>query len=175
MLTSFEFQFSDHNKTRHWRRLSDEDKKKLDRLLKSHVRQARLYFKERYEALAPEGETGALKDALDVSPITPTKAGVGYEFTGGVPPINTGGSFDEALYPLYVEHGTKGPIFSPHGNVLTLRDKNSGRTVLFKNKVAGQGAQKYFARTVQATKGTFSDAIAMQRLKKQIAEIYSGY
>lgn len=151
-MLQFEFNFLNTEDTRALR-IGEEAEKKVDARIQRYFRQASLFAREVYEREAPPTgtgtfgrTTGALKDALERSRVTKGADG-NWGFTVGVPPIDTGGSPAESFYPLYVEKGTKGPIFAQTSNVLALRDKSKGRRIFaFKESVRGQRANNYFGR-----------------------------
>jgi hypothetical protein len=139
----------------------------IDRIIKRHVQETKLFTRKTYNRLVPRGDTGRLSNALNTTKVK--KVGNVYSYTASLEPIREGSiSQAESLYPKYVEEGTTGKIFSPRGNVMTLRNKDTGLTFGYAKSVRGQQGQKFFERTGTVTKFNFSDAIARRVLAMKI-------
>jgi hypothetical protein len=152
--------------------LSKNKQRKINREIKKYLFKAKLEAPAAWRfAMPPVGDTGKLKESLDVGRVK-GNADIGFELNIGIDEIQTTGKPAEWKYPLYVEHGTREKITSNKPNGwLGLRNKRNNFVFTKKRSVSGQAGQYYFERFKNLMKTRAIGGIYTYNLTRKIAKI----
>jgi hypothetical protein len=149
------------------RLISKEKKKLIDKEIRDFLRKQGAKGHVTFAQVVPKGNTGKLaEEGLEVS--TVKRGPFGFKIDFSVEPVITDGDIAEWYYPFYVHEGTASPI-KPQGNVLGLRDKNTGFVFSWREQVAGQKAQPYMTDFTRVMNKSFG--LSQYYLGKKIEQI----
>jgi len=158
-------------------KINKKKKTEINREIKKFLLNQKLKANTIYQSpqaihAVPHGDTGKLRDALNVGRVK-GNATTGYSLNMGVDKIKTSGKPAEWKYPLYVEEGTREKITSKRRNgFLRLRNKKKNFVFAKRRSVPGQEGQFYFAAFKGRMRANFSleEYRMMQRINKIITK-----